>query len=78
MCVCSTDTANESLAAANTQSSLQWRSMSTEEKQRYDDKAKAVETECTGLNVKKECKKILGRLQEVVSLHLYTRYFCAS
>ena len=66
-----TETRRESLSAANKESSLQWQSLSEEEKQTYKDKAKAVQSGETRVNVKKECKKILGHLQEVVSVLEY-------
>ena len=72
MYIINTESSSESLAEANTQSSVQWQSLPDEEKQKYNDEAKAINA-CssheTTYGVKRENKKILNHLQEVVSFN---------
>ena len=58
------------MASLNKESSILWRSLPEEERQRYNEEAKKTSGSLKEVNVKKECKKIVSHLQEVVCIHV--------
>ena len=58
---------SQSLALSNKESSQLWRSLPEEEKQKYIEEAKSSSGGLKEVNVKKECKRIVHHLQDVVS-----------
>ena len=54
----------QSLASSNKESSTE------EERQRYNEEARKTSGSLKEVNVKKECKKIVSHLQEVVCTHV--------
>ena len=60
---------SQSLASSNKESSILWKSLSEEERQKYNEDAKKKSGNLKEVNVKKECKKIVSHLQEMV-LHV--------
>ena len=48
------------------ESSLLWRSLTEEEREKYNEDAKRKHGNLKEVNVKKECKKIVSHLQEMV------------
>ena len=57
---------SQSLASSNKESSLLWRSLPGEEREKYNEDAKRKCGNVKEVNVKKECKKIVNHLQEMV------------
>ena len=69
----SSGSTSQSLASSNKESSILWRSLPEEERQKYNEDAKKKSGNLKEVNVKKECKKIVSHLQEMVLhvAHLY-------
>ena len=67
----SSGSTSQSLASSNKESSILWKSLSEEERQKYNEDAKKKSGNLKEVNVKKECKKmmIVSHLQEMV-LHV--------
>jgi len=55
-----------SLASVNSNSAKEWRALSNEQKQQYNEEAKAMQDQSRGVNTKKELAKMINRLQELV------------
>ena len=68
----SSGSTSQSLVSSNQELSLLWRSL-PEEWQKYKEDAKKKSGNLKEVNVKKECKKIVGHLQEMV-LHVALLY----
>lgn len=66
----SSGSSSQSLASSNKESSILWRSLPEEERQRYNEEARKTSGSLKEVNVKKECKKIVSHLQEVVCTHV--------
>ena len=62
----SSGSTSQSLASSNKESSILWRSLPEEERQKYNEDAKKKSGNLKEVNVKKECKKIVSHLQEMV------------
>ena len=58
------------MASSNKESSILWQTLPEEERQRYNEEAKKTSGSLKEVNVKKECKKIVSHLLEVVCIHV--------